>query len=186
MEMRMAFFTLLLFGLFSSFGQNSEREKELIAIEQNQDSITRLVFLDSTELTNLKLLYSGKTRQIWRSTSRVTQNIEQFYDIRLQFESKKKALAFHKDYWRENSEFGPEIKKHKINIDGADAFRVFKGENMVNQMIERFGLQMYCYLFVVDNYFVKFYISCKAEFEPTIIQPYLTKVIAKIIEHRSH
>jgi len=177
-----AFIVLTLFFLTSllSFGQFSEREKELIEFEKKQDTIPRSVFLDTTDLQSLNLVYAVNTRQIWRSTNKETQNIEQFYDIRIKFDSKEKALSFHKEYWKENSEFGPEIKKHKINVKGTEDFRVFKGADLVNQMVAPYGLQMYCFIFVVDSYFVKFYISCKKELEPSIIQPYLDMVISKI------
>lgn len=170
----------MIFTIVKSFGQFNGREKELIEIEKKQDSISRLVFLDSTDFKNLKLVYAVNSRQIWRSTSRETQDIEQFYDIRIKFETKEKALAFHKEYWKENSEFGSEIKKHEINIKGIENFRVFKGADVVNQLVASYGLQMYCFIFVVDSYFVKFYISCKIEIEPSVIQPYLDKVISKI------
>lgn len=163
-----------------SFGQFSEREKILMDIEKKQDTIPRSFFLDSSDLKNLNLVYAGNTRQIWRSTNKETQNIEQFYDIRIKFDSKEKATSFHKEYWKENSEFGPEIKKHKITEKGTTSFRVFKGADLVNKMVAPYGLQMYCFIFVVDSYFVKFFITCKKEQEPSIIQPYLDSVISKI------
>jgi hypothetical protein len=172
--------TLFILTSLLSFGQFSERERELIEFEKKQDSIPKSVFLDTTDIKNLKLVYSGNTRQVWRSTNKETQNIEQFYDVRLKFDSKEKALTFHKEYWKENSEYGPEVKNHKIKVNGTEDFRVFKGSDMVNQMVAQYGLQMYCFIFVVDNYYVKFYISCKKELEPSIIQPYLDSVIKKV------
>jgi len=171
--------TLLMFITLISFGQFTEQEQELIEFEKKQDTISRSIFLDTTDFIDLKLVYVINTRQIWRSTNKETQNIEQFYDIRIKFDSKEKALSFHEEYWKENSEFGPEIKKHEIKTNGTEDFRVFKGADIVNQMSASNGLQIYCYIFVINSYFVKFYISCKKTLQPSIIQPYLDKVIRK-------
>lgn len=172
--------TLFLSLALTSFGQFGGREKELIEIEKKQDSIPRSAFLDSTMIKNLNLVSSGKTRQIWYSTTNEIQEINQFYDIRLKFESKEEALFFHKKYWKENSEFGPEIKKHKIKTTGTDDFRAFKGAESINQMIARYGLQIYCFIFVVDGYFVKFYVSCSKDSKPDIIQPYVDNILGKL------
>jgi len=171
---------IVVLSTFSLFGQFDEREKLIMDIVNNQDTISRSLFLDSTDFKNFKLTYAGNTRQIWRSKSKETQNIEQFYDIRIKFDSKEKALAFHKEFWKENSEFGSEIKKHKIKTKGTDGFSVFNGNEVVNHMLAAYGIRHYCFIFVIDSYFVKFYISCKKELEPTIIQPYLDKVKEKI------
>ena len=165
---------------FQTSAQYSERENKLIAIEQDQDSLPRSIFLDSTDLPALKKVLTVNSRQIWRSTGQQTQNIDQLYDIRIRFDSKEKALEFHKEYWKENSEFGPEIKKHKIDVSGTEAFRAFSGADLLNGMSARYGLQMYCYLFVVDNYFVKLYITCKKELKPDVIQQQLNSVVRKI------
>ena len=171
---------LCLISAYSTNGQISERVKALIKFEKGQDSISRTVFLDASEIKGLKLMLQSNTRQIWRSTNSTSQDIEQFYDIRFKFDSNAEALAFHKEYENENAEFGPKIKKHKVKTTGAEEFAAYKGATMVNKMSAPYGLQMYCYLFVVDNYFVKFYISCKKTLAPNIIQPYLTAVIKKI------
>jgi hypothetical protein len=175
---------LLIITLQLLFASNvlaqSKREQELIKLEQQQDSLPRSLFLDSTELKDLKLVYRSKTRQIWRSPSKDTKHINQLYDIRIKFESKEAALAFHKKYWKENSEFGPEITDHKIKHKGATEFRVFSGTDAYNKMIAPYGLQIYCYIFVVDEYFVKFYLSSSIEAKPTVIQPYLKRVIKKV------
>lgn len=168
----------------SSIGQNSSREKELMAFEMKQDSLPRSIFLDSTDLRTLKQEFVGKTRQVWKSTKRETQKIEQFYDIRIKFDNQQEALDFHKKYWKENSEFGSPVKKHKVNTLDTEDFRVFNGNNVVSQMVAPYGLKMYCYIFVVDNYFVKFYISCRIDFEPNDIQPYLDSTISKIKAHK--
>ncbi len=172
--------SVYIFFHFASAAQFSVRENEAIKIEQSQDTLPRTIFLDSTDLPNLKLNFARNSRQVWSSIGRDTKEIEQFFDIRIKFESREKALAFHKEYWKENSEYGPEIRKHKVDTQGTEDFRAFKAADLLNEMSAEYGLQMYCYIFVVDNYFVKFFISCKKELAPNVIQPYVNSVVEKI------
>src|SRR6478752_7680337 len=124
--MRFIFVLFFLSFFNSSFGQFSQREKGILAIVKKQDSIPRNIFLDSASIGNLKV-WKANTKQVWSSTNRVEKHIEQLYDIRLKFKNHDSAMAFHEEYKKENAEFAPEIKKHKINSDGASNFRVFEG-----------------------------------------------------------
>jgi hypothetical protein len=166
----------------NSLAQFNSREAELIEIEQSQDTLPRTIFLDSTEFPNLKMIFVTNSRQVWRSTYQEILNIEQFYDIRIKFDSKEKAFAYHNEYWKENSEFGPEIKKHNIKTNGTEKFRVFHGTELINKMVGVYGRQMFCYIFIIDNYYIKFYIDCKKDLKPEIIQPFLDSVIKRIKE----
>lgn len=161
------------------YAQFSKEEKEILDIVQAQDSLPRNIFLDSTLLSQMRLVRTN-TRQVWFSTNRIEKHIEQLFDIRLKFEDHNAALKFHQKYLNENSEFGPEIKKHKIKSAGAEEFKVFKGTSIVNKMVEAYGFQMYCYLFVVDNYFVKVYVCCNIDYKPEKFQHLITDIIARI------
>jgi hypothetical protein len=169
----------LSFTLTNAYGQFSKEEKEILEIVKSQDSIPRSVFLDSTLLANMKVKVTN-TRQIWFSKSKTEKHIDQLFDIRLKFANHDSALAFHKKYLGANSEYGPEIKKHKIKYKGADEFEAFNGADMVNKMVEPYGLQMYCYLFVVDNYFVKIYVTCNKDYKPEKFQDLVTDIINRI------
>lgn len=167
------------FAMSNVYSQNTKEETEIIEIINTQDSIPRNVFLDSTLLANMTSR-SMNTRQMWYSINRTEKHIDQLFDIRIKFENHDAALKFHKKYLKTNSEEGPEIKKHKIKSEGAEEFKVFKGEKTVNALVENFGLQMYCYLFVVGNYFVKVYITCSKDYKPNKFQNLVSDIISRI------
>lgn len=177
MKYLLTFITLVLFT--HVFGQFSKEESDVLEIVNKQDTLPRDIFLDSTLLKNMKVSTSN-ARQVWFSTSRTEKHIEQLFDIRLKFENHDSAMVFHKKYLGINSEYGPEIRKHKINYDGAVDFHVYKGADMVNKMVAQYGLQMFCYIFVVDDYFVKIYITCNKDYKPEKFQELVTDVILRI------
>ena len=177
--MRTALAIIFIFVFANSYGQNSKRDNEIYEIEKNQDSIPRSVFLDSTLLPNMTVVINN-TRQVWSSNSKNDKHIMQLYDIRMRFKDHKAALAFHKKYLRENSEFGEEIFDHSINSTGADEFRVFRGTAALNALSAQMGYQMFCFLFVVDNYFVKIFISCNKTYKPEKFQDIITEAIKRI------
>ena len=170
---------VLLFTLSNVYGQHSQDRKEVSEIIRAQDSIPRKVFLDSTFLPNMKVNVKN-TIQIWDCLSKTKNHIYSLCDLRLKFADHDSALKFHKKYLEYNSEKGPEITNHKIDSKGADAFKVFNGSYFYNQMFSSGGLQIYCYLFVVDNYYVKVYIVCNKNYKPEKFQDLVKDIINRI------
>lgn len=172
---------IIFFALLSvqSFGQYNPEELELLAIVDQQDSLPRSVFLDSTLLPDMKF-YGTNTRNVWSSKSHSGKVMEQFYDIRLAFKTHEEALAFHEKYLELNAENGPQIKKHKLKTVGASEFKAYEGSELLNSMIKEYNLQLYCFLFVVDNYFVKCYISCPLDYKPSTFQAIINDVIQRV------
>jgi hypothetical protein len=170
---------LLTFSINPVLSQFSKEEDEVLEIVNSQDSLPRNIFLDSTLLVNMKL-QATNTRQIWSSKSKTEKQIDQLFDIRLEFPTHDAAMDFHQKYLAGNSEYGPEIKKHKIPYAGAGEFRVYKGTDLINKMAEVYGLQMYCYPFFVENYFVKVYITCNKEYKPEKFQDLIGVIISRI------
>jgi hypothetical protein len=170
---------LCLFATANVLAQTG-REAELMKIISEQDSIPRNVFLTFSDADSMRL-QSTNWRQVWSSHSRIN-HIGQLYDIRLKFKNHKDALAFYKKYLKENSEEGLEIKQHTVVAKDAEEFRIFGASAEVDKMTKMFNLptQMFCYLFVVDNYFVKVYVSCNIKYEPNKFQPLITDIIQKI------
>ncbi|MBN1180728.1 MAG: hypothetical protein JXB49_00475 [Bacteroidales bacterium] len=165
----------------ATYGQDRDALRNLMDKVNQQDTLAREVFLDSTLLQDMKLTHALNWRQIWTFADVNTKNIDQFYDIRLKFNTEAEALAFHKKYMDINSENGPEIKKHKIQIEGVKELKVFTQNATASKMfLEPNGLQALCYLFVVDNYFVKFYITCSKEYKPDYFVPYIEAAREKI------
>jgi len=177
--MRLLFIPLFVLFCSTSYGQDSPEELELLAIVDQQDSLPRSVFLDSTLLPDMKF-YGTNTRNVWSSKSHSGKVMEQFYDIRLVFKTHEEALAFHEKYLELNAEYGPQIKKHKLKTVGASEFKAYEGSELLNSMIKEYNLQLYCFLFVVDNYFVKCYISCPLDFKPTAFQAIINDVIQRV------
>ncbi|MBL7942173.1 MAG: hypothetical protein JNM00_05380 [Flavobacteriales bacterium] len=160
------------------YAQWSPREQELMAIAEACDSIPRTIFLDSLELPGLHLSGATNTHQVW--SSKEHSDIIQFYDVRLMFDAHQQALDFHRKFRNENAEFGKEITRHKIKTGNSVEFGAYHGEEALQQLMAGLGLHMYCYTFVVDRFFVKFYISCKKKVKPEVIQPYLDAALASI------
>jgi len=177
--MRSFFIILFLLIYITTFGQYTQKELEVSTIFEQQDSIPRSVFLDSTMLPEMKF-YGTNARNVWSSKNHNGDEIEQFYDIRLSFKTHEEALAFHEKYLEENSEYGPQIKKHKLKTVGASEFKAYEGSKPLNSMIKGYNLQLYCFLFVVDNYFVKCYTSCPLDYKPESFQAIINDIIQRI------
>ncbi len=172
---------LFSFSLTCSWSQFSQAESEMMDIvEKNGASIPVSVFLDTNTVKDMKIANATPWRHIWMDIEDSSKNIMQFYDIRLKFDSKKDALAFHKKYLGLNSEFGNKIKNHGINFDGASKFYVYSGSKEFTKMMEPYGYQIFCIMYVVDNYFVKIYLTCKKEYTPSEFQNYVSTSIKKI------
>lgn len=172
---------LLTFTITNSLSQFSQAESEMMDIvEKNGASIPASIFLDTSTVKDMQIANSTPWRHIWMDIEDSTKNIMQFYDIRLKFDSKKDALAFHKKYLGLNSEFGNKIKNHGINFDGASKFYVYSGSKEFTKMMDPYGYQIFCILFVVDNYFVKIYLTCKKDHSPSEYQNFVTTAINKI------
>ena len=165
----------------TSFGQFSPAENEMMEIvKQHGSTIPQEIFLDSSTVKHMQLANATTWRHVWSDIDDSIKHVMQFYDIRLKFDSKKDALKFHKSHLGLNSEFGPKIKLHGIKSEGADAFYVFSGSKVYNQMMEPYGFQIFCILFVVDNYFVKLYVTCLKEYTPAEFQSFVTEAIRRI------
>jgi hypothetical protein len=170
---------ILLLSIPRSMAQPAGREKEIMKIVNSRDSVPRSVFLDSVNLPEMRMRRSN-TRQVWMTNGTNDKHLNQLFDIRLPFATHDSALWFHRHYLSENAEGGPEIIKHRITATGADELRVYRGSALVNGMVKQYGLQMYCYLFVVDNYFVKVYICCNIKYKPNKFEPLITDIIRRI------
>lgn len=164
-----------------SWGQFSPAENEMMEIvKKNGANIPSSVFLDSLIVKHMQIANTTSWRHIWSDVDDSIKHVMQFYDIRLKFDSNKEALKFHKKYLGLNSEFGPRIKRHGVNFDDAEAFYVFSGSKVYSKMMEPYGFQILCYLFVVDNYFVKLYVTCLTEYTPLEFQGFVTEAIGRI------
>lgn len=174
---------LLVLLTLSSLGftQDNQRIDQIMEIIEDQDSISREVFLDSTTIQHMRLTSTSNWRQVWSDIDDSIKSIGQFYDIRIKFDSNEAAKNFHSEYLPENSENGPEIKKHKIKIDGVEDLSVFTQSKMMSDMfLTPYGFQALCFVFVVDNYFVKIYVTCLKEYKPKYLEKYITAVRDKI------
>ena len=157
-----------------SFGQNREMLIQMMDVINLQDTIPREVFLDSTMMEHMKLSHTLNWRNIWSDIDKKTKSIDQFYDIRIMFNTEADARAFNKKYLDVNSENGPEIKKHKVDVDGIIDLHIYShNETVAKMFLNDNGLQAFCYVFVVDNYFVKFYITCIKDYKPDYFIPYI-------------
>ena len=170
---------VFLFAISNTYGQFSQEGTEILKIVRSQDSIPRSIFLDSTLLKNMDVK-AMNTRQIWFSMDKTKKHLETLFDIRLKFVNNQAAMEFHRKYLGANSEYGSEIKNHKITYKGANDFKVFNGTKLVNDMVEPYGFKMFCYIFVVDNYFAKIYITCDKSYKPEKFQNLVTDIIKRI------
>lgn len=181
MKLKKIVLLLFTFCTVYSNAQFSEKENEMMEIvKENGSSIPPSVFLDTTILVDLQIANSTSWRHIWMDIEDSTKQIMQLYDIRLKFDSKKKALKFHKKFLGLNSEYGPEIYNHKINFNGASKFSVFSGSPEFTKMMDPYGYKIFCILFVVDNYFAKIYLTCAKEKNPADFQKIVSSAIIKI------
>ena len=169
---------LLSATLFCQFSAEESEMMEIIKI--NGAYIKNSVFLDTATIKNMKLANNASWRHLWVDKEDTIKDIKQFYDIRLKFESKKEALKFHKKYLGLNSEYSEKIKLHGISTEGSDAFYVYKGGDEYSKMMDPYGYQVFCLLYVVDDYFVKQHITCLKEFTPQRFQNFVTTTIKKI------
>lgn len=165
----------------SLFAQFTAEEIEMMEIiKTNGAYINPSVFLDTSIIKNMKLANNNGWRNLWVDKEDTIKNIKQFYDIRLKFESKKEALKFQKKYLGLNSEYSEKIKIHGIKFEGADMFSVYKGGKEYNDLMAPYGYQVFCILYVVDDYFVKQHITCLKEQIPSTYQNFVTTTITKI------
>ncbi len=179
--MKIIFLLLFAFTSIKTLSQFSQAENEMMEIvAKNGSSIPSSIFLDTSTVKDMQIVNNTNWRHIWMDIEDSSKNIMQFYDIRLKFDTKKDALAFHKKYLGLNSEFGNKIKNHGITFEGATKFSVYTGSKEFTKMMEPYGYQIFCILFVVDNYFVKIYLTCKKEFSPSEYQNYVSTAIKKI------
>ena len=155
--------------------------QELMNIIKYQDSIPKSIFLDSADLRTVSLSYKSNTRHVWNDINDSIKSINQFYDIRLKFDSDSAALAFHKKFLPENSENGPEIKKPKIKVDGIKELGVYTMDKKKSEIfLEPYGFQALCFIYVVDNYFVKHYTTCLKEYKPSFFKSCIVATRDKI------
>lgn len=176
-------FLLLAFVFFSksTFSQFTNEETEMMEIiKVNGAYIKNNLFLDTVTIKNMKLANSSSWRHLWVDKEDTIKNIKQFYDIRLKFDSKKEAIKFHKKYLGLNSEYSEKIKLHGIKFDGADIFIVYKGSKEYTELMEPYGYQVFCLIYVVDDCFVKQHITCIKEHTPITYQNFVTTTIKKI------
>ncbi len=165
----------------STFGQFTLEETEMMEIiKVNGAYIKSSAFLDTATIKNMKLANSTSWRNLWVDKEDTIKNIKQFYDIRLKFDSKKEAIKFHKKYLGLNSEYSEKIKLHGIKFDGAEVFSVYKGSKEYADLMEPYGYQVFCLLYVVEDYFVKQHITCLKEHIPSTFQNFVTTTIKKI------
>ena len=165
----------------STFGQFTLEETEMMEIiKVNGAYIKNSVFLDTATIKNMKLANATSWRHLWVDKEDTIKNIKQLYDIRLKFDSKKEAIKFHKKYLDLNSEYSEKIKLHGIKFEGADVFCVYKGSKEYTELMEPYGYQVFCLLYVVDDYFVKQHITCLKEHTPSTYQNFVTTTIKKI------
>lgn len=187
MKIKNTLLFIFTFCIGHSWTQFSEEENEMMEIVKEKGaSIPLSTFLDTTILVDLQIANSTSWRHIWMDIEDSTKQIMQLYDIRLKFDSKKKALKFHKKFLGLNSEYGEEINNHEINFDGACKFSVFSGNKEFTAMMDPYGYQIFCILFVVDNYFAKIYVTCIKEKNPADFQKIVTSTIIKIKQQTNY
>ena len=178
---KIVFFFCFLFFSSTVFCQFSKEENEMMEIIKiNGSSIEKNLFLDTQIVKNMKLVNSTTWRHLWIDKEEGDKSVKQFYDIRLKFNSKRAALKFHRKYLGLNSEFSEKIKEHQINYEGSNDFYLFKGGTEYSSMMEPYGYKVYCILYVVDNYFVKQYITCLKDIEVEHFQNFISETIQKI------
>lgn len=118
---------------------------------------------------------------MWNDVDDSIKSIQQFFDIRIKFDSNKAARKFHRDYLPQNSEHGTEVKNHRFKIYGVDDLKVYTQSEMMNALfLEPYGLQAFTFLFVVNDYFVKFYVTCRKDYKPKFFERYIIEARDKI------
>jgi hypothetical protein len=166
---------------FLSNGQVTPRMLEVMDIINANDSIAEELFLDTSTIRNMFVSDRLKYRRVWYDINDSIKSISQFYDIRVRFDSDSAALAFHREYMEENSESGPKVKTRFKSPEGVKDLRLFtQNEKISRAFLEPNGYRAYCFLFVVDNYTVKFYIICLTTYKPDYFLPYIISARDKI------
>ncbi|MBI1837261.1 MAG: hypothetical protein HYR91_08360 [Flavobacteriia bacterium] len=160
--------------------QNTDQEKELVRILESQKPISTNLFVDPNIIHPMTLVSTINWRKVWNDKDDSLKFISQFYDVRLKFESNNEAIQFHKDYLKLNSENGIKHKHHGIKFEGANNFYVFDASEQINKMMNMVGMRAYCFLFVVDNYVIKLYLTCNIDSKPAKFQKLITEAISKI------
>jgi|GEM_PF-2462941 len=185
MKMKQLFlFTLISISTVTSnttFAQFSEEENEMMeVVKLNGAYIPSSAFLDTSVIKKMKLANSTSWRHLWVENADTAKKIKQFYDIRLKFDSKKEAEKFHKKFLLLNSEHAEKIKIHGIKSEGTSLFSVYKGGKEYAEMMDPYGYQIICFLYVIDDYYIKQYITCKKEFTPSDFQNFIDSTISRI------
>ena len=177
--MKKIFSFILFLWTISSFAQFTNAEYEVMEIVNKQDSLPRKIFLDSTILKNMDV-WESNTRNVWSSKNNDKKNIETLYDIRLRFSSHDSAVYFYQKYINENAEFGKEASNSNIKSEGAELFKLFYAPETLNKLMIPYKLHMFCYIFIVNNYFVKLHITCNKEFQPEKFQYLIDEAIKRL------
>lgn len=183
MRANMKSFLMIIFLVcpFLSKGQVTPRMLEVMDIINANDTIPEELFLDTATIRNMFVSHRLKYRRVWNDINDSIKSISQFYDIRVRFDSDSAALAFHREYMEENSESGPKVKTRFKSPEGVKDLRVFTQDKQISKaFLEPNGYQAYCFLFVVDNYTVKFYIVCLTTYKPDYFLPYIIAARDKI------
>jgi hypothetical protein len=155
--------------------------REVMDIINASDTIPEELFLDTANIRNMFVSNRLKYRRVWNDINDTIKSISQFYDIRIKFDSDSAALAFHREYMEESSESGPKVKIKFKSPEGVTDLRLFtQNEKIAKVFLEPYGFQAYCFLFVVDNYAVKFYISCLTSYKPDYFLPHIIAARDKI------
>ena len=89
-------------------------------------------------------------------------------------------MKFYKKYLGLNSEYSEKIKIHGIKFEGTEMFSVYKGGKEYTELMSPYGYQVFCLLYVVNDYFVKQHITCLIEHIPSTYQNFVTTTIKKI------
>lgn len=179
--MKKILFTVFTFFIFfCSQGQMNTANPELVQYFDNQEPINKSVFINPNSIHPMKMVSSNNWRQIWNDKEDTISFIYQIYDIRLSFETKKKAKKFNKKFLDFNSEGGTLIKDHPFIIDEGVIFYFFDAKDTVNNILEMAGMHANCILMVVDNYFVKIYFTRKQNKPLTSFQPIINQAINNI------
>jgi len=177
-------FFVSIFQLFNLFAQNTEQERELVRILESQKPIPTDLFINPNMIHPMTLVSTINWRQVWNDKDDSLKFISQFYDVRLKFDSNKEATAFHKNYLKLNSENGIKHKHHGLKFEGANNFYAFDASEQINNMMKMVGMRAYCFLFVVDNYVVKLYLTSTIDSKPVKFQKLITEAISKIKKHK--
>ena len=170
---------ILFLWTISSFAQFTKAEYEVMEIVKKQDSLPRTIFLDTSVLPDMNV-WESNTRNVWSSKNNDKKSIETLYDIRLRFPNHDSAIAFYKKYLIENAEFGKESTTSNLKFNGTEVFNLFYATEALNKLMAPYKLHMFCFIFVINNYFVKLHITCNKEFQPDKFQYLIDETVKRL------